>query len=85
LADAALESVSGDVPGDLLKNRSTLYTKVAEFQGDSEYALCFFIRVADIKESLEEEWHAFRDCMDLTGRGYIGIRAKRCSRRPAQK
>jgi hypothetical protein len=29
LADAALEVVPGDVPGDLLRNRSTLYSKVA--------------------------------------------------------
>jgi hypothetical protein len=39
LAEAALESVPGGVPGDLLRNRSTLYSKVAEFREDSEYAL----------------------------------------------
>jgi hypothetical protein len=47
LKDAVLESVPGDVPGDLLRNRSTLYSKVTEFREDSEYALCFFIRVAE--------------------------------------
>jgi hypothetical protein len=29
LAEDALESVPGGVPGDLLRNRSTLYSKVA--------------------------------------------------------
>jgi hypothetical protein len=31
LAEAALESMTRDVPYDLLRNRSTLYSKVAEF------------------------------------------------------
>jgi hypothetical protein len=51
LVEAALESVLGGVPGDLLINRSTLYSKVAEFREDSEYALCFFIRVVEQKSA----------------------------------
>jgi hypothetical protein len=32
LAEAALEFMPGGVPSDLLRNRSTLYSKVAEFE-----------------------------------------------------
>jgi hypothetical protein len=51
LAEATLESVPGGVPSDLLRNRSTLYSKVAEFREDSEYAICFVIIVAEQKSS----------------------------------
>jgi hypothetical protein len=69
LADAALESMPGDVPGDLLRNRSTLYSKVAEFREDSEYALCFFIRVA-------EQQSAFRRGVACFSRLYGSDRQK---------
>jgi hypothetical protein len=51
LENVALESMPGNVPGDLLRNRSTLYSKVEEFREDLEYALYFFIRVVEQQSS----------------------------------